>query len=98
MQTTSNLHAHQEYQQKMGTEAEVRERPERTHDTKRRPKETDRWTEYCRNLYKSTDEYDHTVVSELGEITPSPTMDDNEMNSEILKSEVEQAIKRLKPN
>ena len=53
-----------------------------------------RWTEYCSELYKDSNESD-TVSPELEEIAPPPTDDNEDL---ILIEEVEAAIKRLKRN
>lgn len=54
----------------------------------------DRWTEYCRELYERTEDYDSTVMIELEEIAPPVA----ESRDELLRFEVEKTVKKLKPN
>lgn len=53
-----------------------------------------RWTEYCRELYMMTEDYDASVVTELENIAPS----DDDRNDALLRCEVETAIQKLKPH
>ena len=52
-----------------------------------------RWTEYCSELYKDTDEENRDLLDELEQISP-PAREDEKDN--ILYEEIEEAVKHLK--
>ena len=55
---------------------------------------THRWVEYCKELYSDSGVQDLSVLTELESIAP-PT---NKENNDIMKEEVEKAIRKLKDN
>ena len=55
---------------------------------------TERWAEYCEELYTDSAQYDRRVLQELKAITPPDTADE----PGILLNEVEHAVKKLKNN
>ena len=55
---------------------------------------TERWAKYCEKLYTDSAQYDRQVLQELKNITPPDTSDE----PDILLSEVEYAVTKLKNN
>jgi len=55
----------------------------------------DRWTEYCSELYRETEQTNKELLKELQQITP-PDEVDGEEDDGILYEEVERAVNHLK--